>query len=127
MEKENEKFEFFNNLFNSNMDIVSEFFDKNKDGQNNDNTAQKISNLEKLELKENKTVDYNNDITFFKHIKKDIDDKLLKDQEIRNKQFKLKIIWQIQKKISNLLMNFSLWEEKESKIIKIYLKSQKIR
>ena len=90
MEKENEKFEFFNNLFNSNMDIISEFFDKNKDGQNNDITAQKISNLEKLELKENKTVDDNNDITFLKHIKKDIDDKLLKDQEIKNKQFKLK-------------------------------------
>ena len=90
MEKENEKFEFFNNLFNSNMDIISDFFDKNKDGQNNDITAQKISNLEKLELKENKTVDDNNDITFLKHIKKDIDDKLLKDQEIKNKQFKLK-------------------------------------
>ena len=90
MEKENEKFEFFNNLFNSNMDIISEFFDKNKDGQNNDITAQKISNLEKLELKENKTVDDNSDITLLKHIKKDIDDKLLKDQEIRNKQFKLK-------------------------------------
>ena len=90
MEKENEKFEFFNNLFNSNMDIISEFFGKNKDGQNNDNTAQKISNLEKLELKENKIVDDNNDITLLKHIKKDIDDKLLKDQEIKNKQFKLK-------------------------------------
>ena len=32
----------------------------------------------------------NNDITFLKHIKKGIDDKLLKEQEIKNKQFKLK-------------------------------------
>ncbi len=92
MEKENEKFEFFNNLFNSNMDIIEEFFGKNKDNQNNnnDNCTKKISNLEKLELKENNTIDDNNDITFLKHIKKDIDDKLIKDQEIRNKQFKLK-------------------------------------
>ena len=92
MEKDNEKFEFFNNLFNSNMDIIAVFFGKNKDNQNNnnDNSTQKISNLEKLELKENNTVDDNNDITFLKHIKKDIDDKLIKDQEIRNKQFKLK-------------------------------------
>jgi hypothetical protein len=91
MEKENEKFEFFNNLFNSNMDIISDFFCKNKDKANNNNESpQKISNLEKLELKENKTVDDNDDITFLKHIKKDIDEKLLKEQEIKNKQFKLK-------------------------------------
>ena len=91
MEKENEKFEFFNNLFNSNMDIISDFFGKNKDKANNNNESpQKISNLEKLELKENKTVDDNDDITFLKHIKKDIDEKLLKEQEIKNKQFKLK-------------------------------------
>ena len=93
MEKENEKFEFFNNLFNSNMDIISDFFGKNKDNQNNkDNTStpQTISNLEKLELKEHKTVDDNDDINFLKHIKKDLDDKLLKDQEIKNKQYKLK-------------------------------------
>ena len=90
MDKENEKFEFFNNLFNSNMDIISDFFGKNKNNENPNNTPQKISNLEKLELKENKTVDDNDDITFLKHIKKDIDDKLLKEQEIKNKQFKLK-------------------------------------
>ena len=88
MEKENEKFEFFNNLFNSNMDIITDFFGKNKDMQNNN--PQQISNLEKLELKENNIIDDNNDITFLKHIKKDIDEKLLKDQEIKNKQFKLK-------------------------------------
>jgi len=87
MEKENEKFEFFNNLFNSNMDIISDFFGKNKD---NNQDEQKISNLEKLELNENKALDDNSDITFLKHIKKDIDDKLLKEQEIKNKQFKLK-------------------------------------
>ena len=46
--------------------------------------------MEKLELKEKKTVDDNCDITLLKHIKKDIDEKLLKDQEIKNKQFKLK-------------------------------------
>ena len=91
MEKENEKFEFFNNLFNSNMDIISDFFGTNKDKQNNNNESPtKISNLEKLELKENKTVDDNDDITFLKHIKKDIDEKLLKEQEIKNKQFKFK-------------------------------------
>ena len=91
MEKDNEKFEFFNNLFNSNMDIISDFFGKNKDNKSNeDNTTQKISNLEKLELKENKTVDDNSDITLLKHIKTELDDKLLKDQEIKNKQFKLK-------------------------------------
>ena len=91
MEKENEKFEFFNNLFNSNMDIISDFFGKNKDKANNNNESpQIISNLEKLELKENKAVDDNDDITFLKHIKKDIDEKLLKEQEIKNKQFKLK-------------------------------------
>ena len=87
MEKENEKFEFFNNLFNSNLDIISDFFGKNKD---NNQDEQKISNLEKLELNENKALDDNSDITFLKHIKKDIDDKLLKEQEIKNKQFKLK-------------------------------------
>ena len=90
MEKENEKFEFFNNLFNSNMDIITDFFGKNKDKPKDVNSPQQMSNLEKLELKENNTIDDNNDITFLKHIKKDIDEKLLKDQEIKNKQFKLK-------------------------------------
>ena len=91
MEKDNEKFEFFNTLFNSNMDIIKDFFDKNKDNQNDINkNSQMISNLEKLELKEKNTIDDNNDITLLKHIKKDIDDKLLKEQDIKNKQLKLK-------------------------------------
>ena len=84
MEKENEKFEFFNNLFNSNMDIITDFFGKNKDKPKDVNSPQQMSNLEKLELKENNTIDDNNDITFLKHIKKDKDEKLLKDQEIKN-------------------------------------------
>jgi hypothetical protein len=90
MEKDNEKFEFFNNLFNSNMDIIKDFFDKNKDNQNNNSNIEKISNLEKLELKENKTIDDNNDITLLKHLKNNMNDKLLKEQDIKNKQFKLK-------------------------------------
>ena len=71
MDKENEKFEFFNNFFNSNYNIISEFFDKNKN-QNN------------------KLNEDNIDINLLKHLKKDIDDKLIKEQEIKNKQYKLK-------------------------------------
>ena len=93
MDKENEKFEFFNNFFNSNYNIISEFFDKNKNnGENNtnNNIDNKMSNLEKLELQNNKLNEDNIDINLLKHLKKDIDDKLIKEQEIKNKQYKLK-------------------------------------
>ena len=95
MEKDNEKFEFFNNLFNSNYNIISEFFGKEENNENNnievnDNIDNKISNLEKLELLNNKLNSDNIDINLLKHLKKDIDDKLIKEQEIKNKQYKLK-------------------------------------
>ena len=95
MEKDNEKFEFFNNLFNSNYNIISEFFGKEQKNENNnievnDNIDNKMSNLEKLELLNNKLNSDNIDINLLKHLKKDIDDKLIKEQEIKNKQYKLK-------------------------------------
>ena len=95
MEKDNEKFEFFNNLFNSNYNIISEFFGKEQNNENsnievNDNIDNKMSNLEKLELLNNKLNSDNIDINLLKHLKKDIDDKLIKEQEIKNKQYKLK-------------------------------------
>ena len=93
MDKENEKFEFFNNFFNSNYNIISEFFDKNKNNEENNtnnNIDNKMSNLEKLELQNNKLNEDNIDINLLKHLKKDIDDKLIKEQEIKNKQYKLK-------------------------------------
>ena len=130
MEKENEKFEFFNNLFNSNIDIISDFFGKNKDNQNNkdnNNTPQTISNLEKLELKEHKTVDDNDDITFLKHIKKDIDDKLLKDQELRNKQYKLKNnLLDIEKDIKFIDEFFSMGRKRAKNYQNISEKSKNI-
>ena len=128
MEKENEKFEFFNNLFNSNMDIITDFFGKNKDNQNNNiNNQEKISNLEKLELKENKTVNDNNDITFLKHIKKDKDDKLIKEQEIKNKQFKLKNnLADIEKDIKFIDEFFSMGRKKVKNYQNISEKSKNI-
>ena len=93
MDKENEKFEFFNNFFNTNYNIISEFFDKNKNNEENktnNNIDNKMSNLEKLELQNNKLNEDNIDINLLKHLKKDIDDKLIKEQEIKNKQYKLK-------------------------------------
>ena len=89
MAKDNEKFQFFNNLFNSNSEIITEFF-KNKENDNNQN-KEIISNLEKLELKlNNDMIEDNNDINILKHLKKDTDNKLIKEQEIKDKQFKLK-------------------------------------
>ena len=124
MEKENEKFEFFNILFNSNMDIISDFFGKNKD---NNQDEQKISNLEKLELNENNKIDDNNDITFLKHIKKDIDDKLLKEQEIKNKQFKLKNnLADIEKDIKFIDEFFSMGRKKVKNYQNISEKSKNI-
>jgi len=99
MEKENEKFEFFNTFFNSNYNIISDFFGKNKNiaenntnnNIDNNNIENKMSNLEKLELQENKHINNDNEeINFLKHLKKDIDDKLIKEQEIKDRQFKLK-------------------------------------
>ena len=99
MEKDNEKFEFFNNLFNSNFNIISDFFGKNKINEDknnnnnidNNNIENKISNLEKLELQENKkNNNENEDINFLKHLKKNIDERLIKEQEIKDRQFKLK-------------------------------------
>ena len=96
MDKENEKFEFFNNFFNSNYNIISDFFGKNKENNenteniHNDNIYNKMSNLEKLEQQNNKLINDNEDINILKHLKRDIDEKLIKDQEIKNKQFKLK-------------------------------------
>ena len=98
MEKDNEKFEFFNTFFNSNYNIISDFFGKNKNiGENNTNNLDnnnidnKMSNLEKLELQENKPINNDNEeINFLKHLKKDIDEKLIKEQEIKDRQFKLK-------------------------------------
>ena len=98
MEKENEKFEFFNNLFNSNFNIISDFFgknkineDKNNNNIDNNNIDNKISNLEKLELQANKfNINENEDINFLKHLKKNIDERLIKEQEIKDRQFKLK-------------------------------------
>jgi len=46
-----------------------------------------MSNLEKLELLNNKLNSDNIDINLLKHLKKDIDDKLIKEQEIKNKQY----------------------------------------
>ena len=97
MDKENEKFEFFNNFFNSNYNIISDFFGKNKENidnnenkENNDNIYNKMSNLEKLELQQNKLINDKEDISLLKHLRRDIDEKLIKEQEIKNKQFKLK-------------------------------------
>ena len=93
MDKDNEKFEFFNNFFNSNYNIISDFFGKNQnngDNNINNNIDNKMSNLEKLELQNNKLISDNIDINLLKHLKKDIDDKLIKEQEIKNKQYKLK-------------------------------------
>ena len=93
MEKDNEKFEFFNNFFNSNYNIISEFFGKEQNNEINNinnNIDNKMSNLEKLELQNNKLSSDNIDINLLKHLKKDIDDKLIKEQEIKNKQYKLK-------------------------------------
>ena len=124
MEKENEKFEFFNNLFNSNMNIISDFFGKNKDNNQND---QKLSNLEQLEINENKTIDDNNDITFLKHIKKDIDNKLLKEQEIKDKQFKLKNnLADIEKDIKFIDEFFSMGRKKVKNYQNISEKSKNI-
>ena len=106
IEKDNEKFEFFNNFLNSNFNIISEFFGKNNNNVNNNkdnniinnnennnginNIEKKMSNLDKLELQENKSIIDNEDINLLKHLKKDIDEKLIKEQEIKNKQYKLK-------------------------------------
>ena len=93
MDKENEKFEFFNNFFNSNYNIISDFFGKNANTDNNkdNNIDNKMSNLEKLEQQENKPINNDNeDINFLKHLKKNIDEKLIKEQEIKDRQFKLK-------------------------------------
>ena len=97
IDKENEKFEFFNNFFNSNYNIISDFFGKNKENidnnenkENNDNIYNKMSNLEKLELQQNKLINDKEDISLLKHLRRDIDEKLIKEQEIKNKQFKLK-------------------------------------
>ena len=98
MEKDNEKFEFFNNCMNSNFNIITDFFGKKNNSEintqnnneNNNNTENKISNLDKLELQENKSINDNKDINFLKHIKKDIDEKLIQEQEIKNRQYKLK-------------------------------------
>ena len=98
MEKDNEKFEFFNNCMNSNFNIITDFFGKKNNSEintqnnneNNNNTENKISNLDKLELQENKSINDNEDINFLKHIKKDIDEKLIQEQEIKNRQCKLK-------------------------------------
>ena len=50
-----------------------------------------MSNLEKLELQEDKPINNDNEeINFLKHLKKDIDEKLIKEQEIKDRQFKLK-------------------------------------
>ena len=50
-----------------------------------------MSNLEKLELQENKSTNNDNEeINFLKNLKKDINDKLIKEQEIKDRQFKLK-------------------------------------
>ena len=90
MDKDNEKFEFFNNFFNNNYNLISDFFGKNKNNNDNINIDNKISNLEKLELQENKLIDNNDDINFLKHLKKGIDEQLIKEQEIKDRQFKLK-------------------------------------
>ena len=92
MDKENEKFEFFNNFFNTNYNIISDFFGKNKNNNetNDNNIENKMSNLEKLEIEQNKVINDNENINLLKHLKKDIDEKLIKDQEIKNKQYKLK-------------------------------------
>ena len=92
MDKENEKFEFFNNFFNTNYNIISDFFGRNKNNNetNDNNIENKMSNLEKLEIEQNKVINDNENINLLKHLKKDIDEKLIKDQEIKNKQYKLK-------------------------------------
>ena len=90
MDKDNEKFEFFNNFFNNNYNLISDFFGKNKNNNDNINIDNKISNLEKLELQENKLIDNNDAINFLKHLKKGIDEQLIKEQEIKDRQFKLK-------------------------------------
>ena len=123
----NENFSFFNSLYNSNMEFLFNFFDKNKNFSD-----EQISNLDKLENKLNsENKNYNNDIdklfindkpiSYVHHFKNKNDDELIKES---NKS-KLHGIQEIEKDIKFIDEVFQ-WEENKLKIIKIFLKKVKM-
>ena len=77
------KYFFFNDIFNENINLLFDLFDK--EVNKNINIAQ-ISPLDKLDLllsKEDDDINYN--INFLKHIRKENDEVLLKKEEEKNK------------------------------------------
>ena len=100
----NESFSFFNSLYNSNMEFLFNFFDKNK------NFEEEISNLDKLENKLNENKNNENlfkddkPISYVHHFKNKIDDEFIK--ESNNK--KLHGIQEIEKDIKFIDEFFSV-------------------
>ena len=70
-------------------------------------------------------INENEDINFLKHLKKNIDERLIKEQEIKDRQFKLKNnLADIEKDIKFIDEFFSMGRKRAK--IKIFLKNQKI-
>ena len=84
----NQTFEFFNGLYNKHINWVVNFFDKTN------KVVGEISNLERLEKKigesKDATEDFEEAIGFVGHIRREKDEALMREEELRERKSKLK-------------------------------------
>ena len=100
------KYFFFNELYNDNMNLLFDVFDKEV---NTNINMEQISPLDKLDiiLSQNNKEQINYDISYLKHIKKEKDEQLIKAEEEKEKEIENKENNE-NKKINNVKVNSNM-------------------